>query len=323
MIKHISLSRVMEKPAIFAVELLKGCIEETFGDQLRSQSLTKICVIADNGPHFAAYRFLDLMLLWFPNHYRCHTSTIFGPAYHMKSVCDATGGLLSHFEKEHIKKEKVNDLYQLKGCYDTVSARLHKEGDPQMLVSVAMPPRKSQAEAALKKIDSRTLPGTMAQCFEWTSVINDKRLIQHPQRSLLGKDKQLSGLTISCCKIPGDDANRTIANGTVKLCDDQSKEDIAIPDEMVDKEEHEAFLAAHCKEHLEWKVSYRKNACEELSIEKVKSRLSSAWRNFGAISSGMGTCRQEVDPDEAKDRQIKRNVQEKSRRVRSKLAVPE
>ena len=253
----------MEKPAIFAVELMKGCIEETFGDLLRSQSLTKICVIADNGPHFAAYRFLDLMLLWFPNHYRCHTSTIFGPAYHMKSVCDATGGLLSHFEKQCIKKNDINDLYQLKGCYDAMSARLHKAGDPRMLVSVVMPLRKSQAETTLKKIDPRTLPGTMSQCFEWTSVINDRRLISHPQRSLVGRERQLSGLIISCCKVSGGYKDRIIANDTVRLCDDPSRADTAIPDEMIDGEGHEAFLAAHCKEHLEWKVSYRKNACEQ------------------------------------------------------------
>ena len=79
-----------------------------------------------------------------------------------------------------------------------------------------------KVEASLKKIDRTSLPGTLLSCFEWTSVINDKQLISNPGSSLIGRAKQLSGLTISFCRMPGNNRDRVIKNGTVTLCEDQS-----------------------------------------------------------------------------------------------------
>jgi hypothetical protein len=99
-LNYVVLTRVMEKPALLSVELLRKVVQDVFAPSIRSGSLDCINIIADNGPHFKAYRLLDYVCLDLPDKRRVSGTVTYGLPYHMKSICDATGGKLTFFREQ-------------------------------------------------------------------------------------------------------------------------------------------------------------------------------------------------------------------------------
>ena len=144
---------------------------------------------------------------------------------------------------------------------------------PMWMIRVVMPPDKRLCDASLKKLDKTTLPGSIKANNEWSGHINDKRLIENPTRSLIGRAHQVSGVTVSCWQLPRNEASRKQVNGKVLL---DLKNEVAAPDpDEVDEEEHmkmeESFLAQNTKLHNGWKVSYRKGRVEQVAVKKVQT----------------------------------------------------
>ena len=299
-VSHITLSRVIEKPALLSTILVKGVIEDVFGPALRAGRLQGLCLISDCGRHFFSQRFLDFTLFQVPDTYRVNTSTNFGLQYHLKSCCDGIGGTLHTYRREYCLKNEIGDLIDLKRCYDVVSQRSSELSPtiPRMMCSIVMPESKGACEARLKRLEKPSMPCKISAAHEFQSVINDRRLVECPTRSLVGRNNQLSGLNISANKVCGDACTRIMCAGSgaaVRLAADQAEHVESDPDEEAQQRAEDLFIDQHTAEHNGWRVSFRKSKVEQLSIEQVKGRLSSTWANFKDYSSGFGQRHNPVD----------------------------
>jgi hypothetical protein len=270
---HCTITRVMEKPTLLSIEVVKHVISDIWGPSLAAGEIDQLNFVSDNGRHFSSYRWLDFTIYDLPNKYRIACSTTFGQACHMKGPCDGAGGLLERFRNEHVLDADITTELELKACYDKASARSRKLAPtgPGLMTAIFMPGEKARCDNSIARIDKATLPCKLREAHQWLAVVNDVRL-KIPTRSLVGKFWKLTGLNISAWQVPHEMSTRKCAAGAgmaaVYLnCEGAAAEEVEAPDAEAD--EQDLLIAQKTKEHLGWKVSYRKGAAEQLSIPKV------------------------------------------------------
>jgi hypothetical protein len=212
-------------------------------------------------------------------------------------------------------KHTISTEEQLANCYNTSAKQVAKEdptGTPLVAV-VVMPGSKPQCDAALKKIDSATLPSLLREAHAWQAQINDSRRV-----NLVGANNVITGLNIHSYKVPEDSSTRKSSFGRTALCPEYMQPVQAeVSEDEADRElAEEKFLEANTKEHLGWRVSYRSGRVEALEIKKVRPQLKRTFNVFQSYASGMAKRHSTRDKATMKARTDANNAKAKQRRAR-------
>jgi hypothetical protein len=259
-INLIVLTRVMEKPGLLSACILEAVVEKVWGLALAAREIDALRLWSDCAPNFRCRQMASMMGYYAPLKWRIHTGWCFGLENHMKGIPDGVIGELENARNRAATKELIKTLDDVQRVYDQLgNIKVAEHADNCELQTIQyMPMDKLAAARRYRLIESRSLPLPLSKSHMFTWTINDTR-----SKSLCGIGCRKTVVTAVDCKahrLPGMRATADLKTNNIL---EPLADALPIEDEAADEIMHLHELAEHTKEHMGWRISYRKAAYEE------------------------------------------------------------
>jgi hypothetical protein len=280
------LTRVMEKPGLLSACILEAVIDHVWGAALAANEIDGLRTWSDCGPNLRCRQMATMMGYYIPQKYRINTGWSFGLENHMKGIPDGVIGELEQARLRASQKELIKTLDDVKRIYDQLGViKVAEHADNcELQTIVFMPMDKLAAARRYRLLEARSLPLPMNKSHMYSWTINDHRRI-----SLCGQGFQKDVVTGVDCKahrLPGMRSTADLKSNNIL---EPLPEATPIEDEVADDVVHIHELAENTKEHLGWRISYRKAAYEdELSDPSMnRGKLKRKFSCFSDLAATM------------------------------------